>query len=781
MSADARSTGTNSPAVAPSEQRAVEVGAPARYPWMHSMPIGRLPTLPSADLAMLPTSRARKLFRLLALCGALLAPGASARAQDPAPKPQEPPPEARPGDAPPAQDAPATTPRPRRRPWTNPEEQKPADPKPADPAATPQEPAPASNAPGASPPGSNVPGSDVPGSDHVGAQDARTPLSPTRGDDQRGEEKKPAAEPTTLDGRVPDAQAWSEMLARDARVAFTQRSGADARSLLALEKAPVDRRAAALLALGASGAVGERLMLESRAKRASGLERRAAVLALGELSSSSEALLTSFLSEPEVGECALLALLRSGRPAARRRVEEIANDPAHTLHAPARELLVFDVDRAASAPTSAAAILLELRWIGAKSFGLVDGQSWHALQTARWIADPTFVRDVVLRGTRRLYRPGVKDHLLELLLHGEGIERVVAAVRTMPLEVQDLVRNELWSPSDADWAAILDAIEDKSLETVCINLLERAAAFDRWHYKATILLARSGKVDVARFIDADLARLPVEDRVDACDAMATSRDTGWRTRLEELEHSHEPRVRLAALVARMRLGSRAAEERVSTALNDPADEDHTPLVEVLLRSAHDPLAATMLEDFLVTGPEDESLALALELCRRGRLAARGRVRDALAAEPRPLGDQALALIGALARRPGPEDLSLLRTLFPLEERREVNVEIASALLQLGDPGILPVLRAGMWKGDLDLSLLAAAVLAEVGGGVRALRDELRVPPVDASSNDLRRVGFAIGEWGGLREVEELARELRYAAGHPALQGAYLGLLTTRTQ
>jgi hypothetical protein len=46
---------------------------------------------------------------------------------------------------------------------------------------------------------------------------------------------------------------------------------------------------------------------------------------------------------------------------------------------------------------------------------------------------------------------------------------------------------------------------------------------------------------------------------------------------------------------------------------------------------------------------------------------------------------------------------------------------------------------------------------------------------------LRRVGFAVGEWCGVEAVETLARELRFQSGHPALQGALLGVLSTRTQ
>ena len=46
---------------------------------------------------------------------------------------------------------------------------------------------------------------------------------------------------------------------------------------------------------------------------------------------------------------------------------------------------------------------------------------------------------------------------------------------------------------------------------------------------------------------------------------------------------------------------------------------------------------------------------------------------------------------------------------------------------------------------------------------------------------MRRVGFALGSFGGLPELETLAKQLRYNSGSPALQGGLLGFLSTRTQ
>ena len=582
---------------------------------------------------------------------------------------------------------------------------------------------------------------------------------------------------------LPTAVEWTALLARDARVAFTPRTGADARALLGTSAPSPEKRAAAWLALGSCGAVSERLALEDLARHGAGVERLAAILALGELSTGVDALFTSLTSEEdEVAQCALLALLRSNRPASRRRVEEIANDPGHRLHDAAGELLIFVADRAGSAPNRASALLLDLRWHAARLFGLVDGEAWQVHEIQRLAHDPAFRRELVLRRAARLYRPGARDHQLELLLHGEGPARITSAVAAMPIEVQSLVDNDLWAPNDlAEWSLVLDVVEAKGLASVVPSLVERASQVDRLHYRATVLLARAGKIELARYVDPELSRLSVDDRVDACDAFATSGDPGWRSRLEDLEQSLDAPVRLAARVARMRLGSRAAEDDVRAALEDATHADHAELLKVLVRFARDPMVGNLLEDWMPKAEGAEALDVAVALCREGRITARSRVRAALAADPTPTGAEALRLLRALGRRPGPEDLEVLRQLLPLEDEHAVQVELGGALLELGDPEVLPILRASVWNDDFDLSLLAAAVLADVAGGPRVLREELRVPPPEASSADLRRVGFAIGAWGGTREVEELARELRYASGHPALQGALLGVLSTRTQ
>ena len=90
---------------------------------------------------------------------------------------------------------------------------------------------------------------------------------------------------------------------------------------------------------------------------------------------------------------------------------------------------------------------------------------------------------------------------------------------------------------------------------------------------------------------------------------------------------------------------------------------------------------------------------------------------------------------------------------------------------------LRLVRAGVWERDFHRSVLAAHLLAEFQG-LQALHEELASPPPLVSAVDLRRIGFVLGELGGLGEVENLAR--RRTSADPVLQGAYLGALAART-
>jgi hypothetical protein len=133
---------------------------------------------------------------------------------------------------------------------------------------------------------------------------------------------------------------------------------------------------------------------------------------------------------------------------------------------------------------------------------------------------------------------------------------------------------------------------------------------------------------------------------------------------------------------------------------------------------------------------------------------------------------------ALGRGAGLADIELLRELFPLGDEPEVDVELALALIAAREAAVLPLLRAAVWSEPWNRSVLAGALVLH-HGGIEALRAEVARPPAGINDRDLRRVGFALGEWGGAVEVDRLAG--RVSAADPALQGALLGALSTRSR
>ncbi|MBL8857482.1 MAG: hypothetical protein JNL28_03125 [Planctomycetes bacterium] len=583
---------------------------------------------------------------------------------------------------------------------------------------------------------------------------------------------------------LPDAARWFELVARDARLSFTGRTSGAARAVLDAPASTVERRAIAMIALGCAGTVVERKTLERAARDGSELERRAAILALGEMSAGETAEFEEWVTrgEPQYAECALLAMLRSDRRAERRRVEEIAADSTHPMSAMASDLLVFHLSPSTSKPTRAAVLLLRLRFEAARSHGLVDGENWRLATIRKLAEDREFARDVVLFASSRLRLPAARDHVFAALVASQGRARLHAAARLMPAELSDLVDNALWLPKDVkDWRDLLAEIDAARLERLTLPVIRAAIEVPEVRYQAVALASLAGDEDLSPLIGLDTTKLSPEERVSVCLAIGARSDPGWLERFALLGEDTDPKVRAAYLIARFRQRQRDALEAVHAAVADINSPWHVDLIEAACAAVHDPAVAVLLEDRFLDAQGDEKTLLATTLCLEGRLVGRARVRDALSTEPPPDGPEAARQVRALRLNATAEDIGVLKSLFPsVEGDRDLDRELVLALLERSEPDVFPILRAALWDMDFDISMLAAGVLANVTG-VRALVAELRVPPDEATSGDLRRIGFAIGEWGGIAAIEALARELRWASGHPALQGALLGALSTRTQ
>ena len=88
----------------------------------------------------------------------------------------------------------------------------------------------------------------------------------------------------------------------------------------------------------------------------------------------------------------------------------------------------------------------------------------------------------------------------------------------------------------------------------------------------------------------------------------------------------------------------------------------------------------------------------------------------------------------------------------------------------------------LFRSSFDYSALACGVVAR-GYGLDTLITWLLDPPLVATDEDVRRVGYAIGSIGGERAVEQLQKALGTTSGAelPALQGAILGAYSARTR
>lgn len=585
-----------------------------------------------------------------------------------------------------------------------------------------------------------------------------------------------------------EAESWSELIARDQRLTFSLGTRSSAIADLTRADATDARKGVALIALGAAHAGGERPRIESWAQEGKNELRQAAILALGELKSGDVGTLIEFAGKraEDIAESALLALARFGTPAATQFVRAIADDAAHPLAERARAILSF-VDDPASAPELACArTLLELRFAAARAHGLIDGQSWDVLVLDDLVTDQKFLNGVIYRASSTLRKPGIADCFLEVALENGPPERLRGVVNAIPGELSELIGSGAFKLTDErEWAALLTEIEARDLAGFTEPILRRAFLLPELRAQASTLLARGGSAGSVQLLEVGLESTDPAERAACASGLGSTGLEDYLTVLGALEEDESPQVRAAALVAQIRLGSASAlgTLRDLFGLDAPEGEKLKPdaswgsLVDALSEHARDPNLRNVLADVLPYLPNNLRARASAALIESGQVDARPWLREFLR-EQRPGGAFGARCVEALASgAPGLDDLQLMRELFPVEEDLELDIELACALIDMKDAEILPVLRASLWNEPLNRSLLTGALWVETAG-LESLRIEVLHPPVGASPRDLRRVGFALGKWGGMETVDWLAERLN--VGDPALQGAVLAALAART-
>ena len=580
-----------------------------------------------------------------------------------------------------------------------------------------------------------------------------------------------------------DGLTWAEERARDARISFSLRSAVDASAALAQAGGTALYRSGAWIALGNAGSAGDRSAIARQARVGTGLERRAAILALGEGSGAEVGTLVGLVANQDtlIAECAMLALVRSKEPGARATIESMASSGSQDAHSLlAVRLLAYGQDPASGPPPRAVRTLVRLRFEAARAFGMLDGSNFAAGRIAELANDPRFVSAVVLRASVHLARGAVRDHLVSALLEGQGPGRLAAAVDSIPRQLSQLVDSGLWKPSDpAEWALILTEIERQRVEALAPELLNAAESVPGLTWRARAIGSRGQPPDLEAFAGMELSKLSVEDRIEACQALGASDDPAAGPLLGGLDEDEDPRVRSAALVAHLRLGDRGATAKVEKVLFDRTQPEHAGVLEHLCRNAREMSIALRLEEYMRRASGSDLALVAAALATQTQSSGRASARSQLALDAPPRGERRFGLVRALSRRPTPQDLEVLESLFPQPGEVELNVELAASLAVLSAPAARPILRRALWRGSFDESCLAAFLLADASG-VKTLIEEVDRPPAGAQAADLRRIGFALGEWGGVEALRELYRDTGSPA-EPEMQGALLGALGSRTQ
>ncbi len=575
----------------------------------------------------------------------------------------------------------------------------------------------------------------------------------------------------------PEPDEWAGKLERDRRTSFNAHSAQLALEALTAGLDPT-LRPVALFALGASGERSMTPRLESWAVEGTAADRRAAVLGLAEGGFASVEFLTRLAgsSLDEVREAALLSLARKQGAEAAAALDRLSgNDAPDPVTAGlARK---FATDPLSGADFAAAREFVELRWDAARRYGLVDDQPWRAHLLAELGGDPEFLSALVYGAASDLHRVGTADHFLEIALAEGPASRMRAVVNSIPSELDRMIQSGVWYPrNQEEWAQLLYEIDDRRLEGLTVELLRQARAFPDLSAHAAVLMVRAGNFEGLSMLELDIASSDPRKRQRIAETLGGTREAHYVDLLETLRTDENIDVRAAAAIAQMRLGHVLSADAVRIRLTGEFTAERAALVDGLARLAYLPEIASLLLEHCRGFSSDERLSAAIELGRNGEAREAGTLQAALSAEILR-SSRGAHYVHALVRIGGNAEMQSLFSMFPLEDAREVNVVIARAMCARRDPAVLTLLRTALWQRPFDRSVLAAALMQHVSG-LDSLRMELERPPRGARPEDIRRVGYALGQWGGTPEVERLGR--RRTAADPALQGALLGALGART-
>ena len=612
------------------------------------------------------------------------------------------------------------------------------------------------------------------------------------------QESPEAAEPQ---GRKAAAAARAEARAaegvklyeRDLRTDFDRRSATLARADLDELDPGAPGWRSAIYSLGAAGAIeSRRALVEATTEVLPTEERIAAIFGLGALGSKIGPAIDALQElcqsdEADVRTAAMVALIRTGTAAGRGYVADLAAG-VDERSAEARDLLAYAADPRGQALPAAYRRLYLQRWDAAKAYGFVDGAVWASTLLNELRDDRAFLQALVLQLVLDLKLENAKDHLLEALIDGEGVPRVRVCTQRMPVVIEAMIDAGVWRPADQkEWKWLMLTILEKELAYLFPRTLRLAASHPEPVVQAgAVALLQKAEGQFGDLVESSISNEKAGVRALAASALGAAGNPDYGPRLIDVTNDPDPWVRANAIASLIRMGNAAGTIRAGRILAIPP-EDREPLMtswlfEALERAAPDTDIIEFLQDAAPRLEEADRAAVDSILLLYSRAPVDTKVIRRELPGMNPRSPEAIIGARALAARPGARDLRVLARLFPREGAAEINLELASGLARSGHRSVEPLLQRAVWELPWNLSVLAAGVVRATYGQ-RTLISWAANPPVEATEQDVRRLGYAIGEWGGLPAVEALRKRLNSTAGAdlPALQGAILGALATRTR
>jgi len=580
---------------------------------------------------------------------------------------------------------------------------------------------------------------------------------------------------------------------RDLRTDFDRRSATLARADLEELDPGAPGWRSAVYSLGAAGAVeSRRILAEATTEVLPTDERIAAIHGLGALGSKVGPAIDVLqdLSRDEDADlrtAAMVALIRTGTAAGRGFVAELAAG-VDERSGEARDLLAYAADPRGQALPPAFKRLYQLRWEAAKAYGFVDGAVWASTLLNELRGDRAFLRALVLQLVLDLKLENAKDHLLEALIDGEGVPRVRVCTQRMPVVIESMIDAGIWRPADLkEWKWLMLTILEKELAYLFPRTLRLAAAHPEPVVQAgAVALLQTSEGQFGDLVESSISNEMPGVRALAAWALGTAGNPDYGPRLIDMADDPDPWVRANAIASLIRMGNAAGTIRAGRILSIPSEE-REPLMsswlfEALERAAPDGDVIDFLQDAAPRLEEADRAAADSILLLYSRAPVDTKVIRRELPGMNPRSPEAIMGARALAARPGAKDLRVLARLFPREGAAEINLELASGLARSGHRSVEPLLQRAVWELPWNVSVLAAGVVRATYGQ-RTLISWAANPPVEATEQDVRRLGYAIGEWGGLPAVEALRKRLNSTAGAdlPALQGAILGALAARTR